>query len=101
MAEDRYENTSREQSDNSSQQYSRRPQNKKRFFKRRFCYFTKNNIQYIDYKDVELLKRFIKDGGKIVPRRLSGTSAKYQRMLSRAIKKARAMALLPYKTRID
>ena len=51
---------------------------------------------YIDYKDVELLKRFISANGKIIPRRVTGTSAKYQRKLARAIKRARQMALLPY-----
>ncbi|MBQ1447835.1 MAG: 30S ribosomal protein S18 [Erysipelotrichaceae bacterium] len=60
------------------------------------CYFTKNKIKYIDYKDVELLKRFISANGKITPRRVTGTSAKYQRMLATAIKRARQMALLPY-----
>lgn len=60
------------------------------------CYFTKNKINYIDYKDVELLKRFISPSGKITPRRVTGTSAKYQRLLATAIKRAREMALLPY-----
>ena len=60
------------------------------------CYFTKNKIEYIDYKDIELLKKFISPNGKITPRRVTGTSAKYQRMLSTAIKRARQMALLPY-----
>ena len=64
--------------------------------RRKFCYFTKNNIDTIDYKDVELLKRFISANGKIIPRRVTGTSAKYQRMLATAIKRARQMALLPY-----
>ena len=69
---------------------------KRRVGFRKVCYFTKNNIEYIDYKDVELLKRFISPNGKITPRRVTGTSAKYQRMLSTAIKRARQMALLPY-----
>ena len=60
------------------------------------CYFTKNKITSIDYKDVELLKKFISANGKITPRRVTGTSAKYQRMLATAIKRARQMALLPY-----
>lgn len=61
------------------------------------CYFTKNKINYIDYKDVELLKKFIgASNGKITPRRVTGTSAKHQRMLATAIKRARQMALLPY-----
>ena len=63
---------------------------------KKVCYFTKNNIKYIDYKDVELLKKFISANGKITPRRVTGTSAKYQRMLTTAIKRARQMALLPY-----
>ena len=63
---------------------------------KKVCYFKKNNIKYIDYKDVELLKKFISPNGKITPRRVTGTSAKYQRMLSTAIKRARQMALLPY-----
>ena len=63
---------------------------------KKVCYFTKNNIKYIDYKDVELLKKFIGANGKITPRHVTGTSAKYQRMLTTAIKRARQMALLPY-----
>ena len=64
--------------------------------RKKVCYFTKNNITYIDYKDVELLRRFISASGKITPRRVTGTSAKYQRMLATAIKRAREVALLPY-----
>ncbi|AMC94469.1 30S ribosomal protein S18 [Erysipelothrix larvae] len=64
--------------------------------RRKVCYFTKNNVKYIDYKDVELLKRFISSNGKIIPRRVTGTKAKYQRPLATAIKRAREMALLPY-----
>ncbi|WP_033827387.1 30S ribosomal protein S18 [Bacillus andreraoultii] len=64
--------------------------------RRKVCYFTANGITHIDYKDVELLKKFISERGKILPRRVTGTSAKYQRMLTRAIKRARQVALLPY-----
>ena len=64
--------------------------------RKKACYFTKNNVEFIDYKDVELLKKFISERGKILPRRVTGTSAKYQRMLTTAIKRARHMALLPY-----
>ena len=64
--------------------------------RKKVCYFTKNKIKEIDYKDVELLKRFINANGKIIPRRVTGTRAKYQRMLATAIKRARQMALLPY-----
>ena len=64
--------------------------------RKKVYYFTKNNVEFIDYKDVELLKKFISERGKILPRRVTGTSAKYQRMLTTAIKRARHMALLPY-----
>lgn len=60
------------------------------------CYFTKNKITKIDYKDVELLSKFITPNGKIASRHATGTCAKYQRELASAIKKARYMALLPY-----
>ncbi len=69
---------------------------KQRVGRKKVCYFTKNNIKYIDYKDVELLKKFIAPNGKIIPRRVTGTCAKYQRELAVAIKRAREMALLPY-----
>lgn len=69
---------------------------KQRTPRKKVCYFTKNNVTEIDYKDIELLKRFISQNGKIIPRRVTGTSAKYQRPLATAIKRAREMALLPY-----
>ena len=69
---------------------------KQRMGRKKVCYFTKNHIEYIDYKDVELLKRFISANGKIIPRRVTGTRAKYQRMLATATKRARQMARLPY-----
>lgn len=72
----------------------RRGRNKRR----KVCYFTVNKIEYIDYKDVETLKKFISERGKILPRRVTGTSARYQRMLTKAIKRARQIALLPYTT---
>ena len=64
--------------------------------KKKVCYFTKNKIKYIDYNDVETLKKFITPSGKISARRMTGTCAKYQRQLAKAIKNARYMALLPY-----
>ena len=64
--------------------------------KKKFCIFCKNKNAEIDYKDVELLKKFISANGKITPRRVTGTRAKYQRKLAVAIKRARQMALLPY-----
>lgn len=69
---------------------------KQRMGRKKVCYFKKNNITTIDYKDIELLSRFISANGKIIPRRVTGTSAKYQRILATAIKRARQMALLPY-----
>jgi len=64
--------------------------------RRKRCYFTDNKIKYIDYKDSDLLKRFISDRGKILPKRVTGTKANYQGELSIAIKRARHMALLPF-----
>lgn len=69
---------------------------KKEIRAKKICRFTQNNIKYIDYKNVKLLQRFISEQGKIIPKRITGTSAKYQRQLSLAIKRARHMALLPY-----
>ena len=63
---------------------------------KKYCRFKKMGIHYIDYKDGEFLKKFINEQGKILPRRLTGTSLKYQRKLAKAIKRARHMALLPY-----
>ncbi|MEO9946611.1 MAG: 30S ribosomal protein S18 [Paraglaciecola sp.] len=68
-----------------------------RFFRRRkFCRFSAEGAAEIDYKDIAMLKNYITESGKIVPSRITGTSAKYQRQLSTAIKRARFLALLPY-----
>lgn len=64
--------------------------------RKKFCKFTRDGIKKIDYKDVALLRGFITESGKIVPSRITGTSARFQRQLSIAIKMARIMALLPY-----
>jgi small subunit ribosomal protein S18 len=70
---------------------------KKDFYKKnKKCYFIENKITYIDYKNIELLNKFIASNGKILPKRSTGTTAKNQRRLSVAIKRAREMALLPY-----
>ena len=66
------------------------------FRRRKFCRFTAEGIKEIDYKDVNLLKDFINENGKIIPARITGTKARYQRQLSIAIKRARFLALLPY-----
>ena len=75
-----------------------RPERGGRGFSRRrkYCRFTAEGIEQIDYKDVELLKDFIIEVAKIMPARITGTSARYQRQLATAIKRARFLALLPY-----
>lgn len=65
---------------------------------KKYCRFKKLGIKYIDYKDAEFLKKFLNDQGKMLPRRITGNSLKYQRKVATAIKKARQMALLPYVT---
>lgn len=62
---------------------------------KKYCRFKKMRIKYIDYKDGDFLKKFLNDQGKMLPRRISGNSLKYQRKVAQAIKKARQMALLP------
>lgn len=64
--------------------------------KEKYCRFQKSGIKYIDYKDPEFLLRLCNEQGKILPRRITGTSLKYQRKVSQAIKKARHLALMPY-----
>ena len=66
------------------------------FRRRRYCRFTEEGIKNIDYKDVELLKDFITETGKIVPSRITGTKARYQRQLTTAVKRARYLALLQF-----
>lgn len=69
--------------------YARRP-------KRKYCVFCKDHAEYIDYKDVNMLRKFMTDRGKIKPRRVSGNCAQHQHQVSMAIKRAREMALVPY-----
>ena len=64
--------------------------------KKKYCRFKRSGIKYIDYKDAEFLKKFINEQGKILPRRITGTSVKYQRKVSQAIQRARHLAILPY-----
>jgi ribosomal protein S18 len=94
-----------QQAQQQQQQPQQRPERERRYGgrkgrnkRRKVCYFTVNKITHIDYKDTELLRKFISERGKILPRRVTGTSAKYQRMLTTAIKRARQLALLPYTT---
>jgi len=68
-----------------------------RFFRRKkFCRFTAEGVKHIDYKDIGVLKGYVTETGKIVPSRITGTKARYQRQLATAIKRARYLALLPY-----
>ncbi|HCP94201.1 MAG TPA: 30S ribosomal protein S18 [Bacteroidetes bacterium] len=64
--------------------------------KKKYCRFKKNGIKYIDYKDGNFLLKFVNEQGKILPRRLTGTSLKYQRKIALAVKRARHLAILPY-----
>lgn len=66
--------------------------------KKKYCRFKKNGIKYVDYKDPEFLKKFLNEQGKVLPRRITGTSLKYQRKVGQAIKRARQIALLPFVT---
>lgn len=72
--------------------YARKP-------RRKFCAFCKDHVSYIDYKDINTLKRYVSDRGKIRPRRVTGNCAQHQHQLSVAIKRARECALIPYSTR--
>lgn len=65
---------------------------------KKYCRFKKMGIKYIDYKDAEFLKKFVNEQGKMLPRRITGNSLKFQRKVAQAVKKARQMALLPYVT---
>ncbi|MBF8262697.1 MAG: rpsR [Parachlamydiales bacterium] len=78
--------------------YSRRPPSGDSIFakKRKSCPFTANKVKEIDYKDIETLKQFITERGKILPRRITGVSHYYQNLLKQAIKRARHMALIPF-----
>ena len=66
------------------------------FRRKKFCAFASQDVKHIDYKDLDILKDYIMESGRIVPSRITGTSAKYQRQLSLAIKRARFLSLLPY-----
>jgi small subunit ribosomal protein S18 len=75
---------------------ARRPRRRRVFVRRKVCRFCADSNLVIDYKDVALMKHFITERGKILPRRVTGTCAKHQRKLTSAIKKTRNMALIPY-----
>ncbi len=73
-----------------------RPRRKRRFFRKKVCRFCADKIKEVDYKDIKRLRGFLTERGKIVPGRVTGTCAKHQRQLSRAVKRARFLGLLPY-----
>lgn len=75
---------------------SARKRKKKKRQPKKVCRLTVDRVVYIDYKDVSMLKHYVTERGKIIPRRITGATAKHQRMLTRAIKMARSIALLPY-----
>ncbi|NLC34052.1 MAG: 30S ribosomal protein S18 [Erysipelothrix sp.] len=64
--------------------------------RKKVCHFCKNKVDHVDYKDVDLLRKYVSANGKIIPRRVTGTCAKHQRVLATAIKQSREMALIPY-----
>jgi len=74
----------------------RRERGNNLFKRKKFCRFTAEGVKQIDYKDIDVLKDFIQENGKIMPARITGTKARYQRQLSTAIERARFLALLPY-----
>jgi small subunit ribosomal protein S18 len=75
----------------------RGPRRPRRFHRGKVCQFCVDKAQYIDYKDLERLRNYVADGGKILPRRITGNCARHQRMTNVALKRARMMALLPFK----
>lgn len=72
------------------------PKRRKRFRRKKVCTFCVDNVKYIDYKDAKVLRGFMTERGKIIPRRISGNCARHQRQLTTAIKRARNVALLPF-----
>jgi small subunit ribosomal protein S18 len=88
--------SSRSGSDSRRSGGSDRGRGRRGYFRKKVCRLCVNKIDSLDYKDVESLKRFVTDRGKILPRRMTGTCAKHQRVVSAAVKRARMVALLPY-----
>jgi small subunit ribosomal protein S18 len=86
----------RDERSDKRDEYSKMPM--RRFSKRKVCSFCVERVTVIDYKDVKRIRRFITEQGKILPRRITGTCSHHQRMLTRAIKRARNLALIPFKS---
>ena len=84
---------------NNRDRKGKRPSQSALFKRKKVCRFTQEGVEWIDYKDVDILRDFISDTGKIMPARITGTRARYQRQLSQAIERARFLALLPYTDR--
>lgn len=80
----------------SSKKKDERSKSRNAFKRRKYCRFSAEKIEWVDYKDVDLLRDFITETGKIMPARITGTKSRFQRQLSVAIKRARFLALLPY-----
>lgn len=76
--------------------FQKRPAQNPLFKRKRFCRFTVGHVEQVDYKDIDTLKDFIQENGKIIPARLTGTKAIYQRQVDTAVKRARYLALLPF-----
>ncbi|EMO53384.1 30S ribosomal protein S18 [Leptospira noguchii] len=93
------ERSERSEQGDISAEMEGKPQRKQNKYKKKVCRFTADPelAKQINYKNIELLERFITNRGKIIPRRITGTSARYQRVLAREIRKARSIGLLPYK----
>lgn len=87
-----------QQQQTSHQPQQRRPSGPRRFSRRKVCQFCADKIDYIDYKDTKRIRKFMTDRGKILPRRITGNCAAHQRMLTNAIKRARVVALVPFKS---
>ena len=81
---------------NKAKEKMKRKQQNPLFKRKKFCRFTAAHVEQVDYKDVDTLKDFVQENGKIMPARLTGTKAHYQRQVDTAIKRARYLALLPY-----
>lgn len=88
-----YDNRNREE---GGQQQQQQPYKKRVYMKRKVCRFCVDKSLKIDYKEIDVIKRFTTEGGKIIPKRITGNCSKHQRRLAVAIKRARAVALLPY-----
>lgn len=98
QAEGQQQQPQQQQPQQQQQQYRRPAGGARRFSRRKVCQFCADKIDYIDYKDTKRIRKFMTDRGKILPRRITGNCAAHQRMLTNAIKRARVVALVPFKS---